>query len=348
MVFGLVRAADSGTAQRRLVDAVLAAGQAYEVPQAAALAARVRAIRGDLESTGLGICESEMRVLQSARCLQIWHCAASLKNTEADLEEIRANNMDGTERMLELTVALRPEAFNHMSTAYVTGRYTGTAPEARIERGRSFENRYEWSKYHGEELVVETCERAGIPWRILRPSIVIGHSRTRLATAHTGFLGCVIKMAALARTARDILRGQPLRLVGRPDGELNLIPIDSVVEDCLGIDDSGSGTFNRVFHLTNTAAPSFGAVCAAFCDSVGIARFELVASEQDLDPLSRRLHRITQFERPYLGAQKTFSRDESRTLYASPRHGQWAMPHDELCRIVHAVVDVSRSSRKAA
>lgn len=340
VAYCLVRAADTAAAHRRLLDALFEAGRAYGI-DAAPLVERVRAVRGDVTVPGLGLSREDQWLLGAAGPLHVWHCAASLKNTDNELEEILSHNVGGTERVLDTAFALPIAAFNHVSTAYVAGRYSGLAAEALIDPDREFENRYEWSKQAAEQLVVELCHRAGVPYRILRPSIVIGHSRTLRATSYNGFLSCVIRIAGLTRSAgmigRALLRRRSLCFVANPDGELNLIPIDSVVDDCVAIDAAGPRTHNRVFHLTNACAPTFESICRAFAELFKLADFTYTDDPDELDGLSRRLYKMTRFERPYLGSTKTFSRDESSALYTSVRHGAYPMDHAELIRIIDAV-----------
>ena len=57
----------------------------------------------------------------------MWHCAASLKNTEESLRELVAHNVKGTENLLETLLPLNVGVFNHVSTAYVCGRKSGWA-----------------------------------------------------------------------------------------------------------------------------------------------------------------------------------------------------------------------------
>ena len=87
-------------------------------------------------------------------------------------------NVDGTGNVLDFAsrcASLR--RFHYVSTCYVSGRYRGTFLESDLEKGQTFNNYYEETKYLAE---VEVRKRmaGGLPATIYRPSVVAGDSRT--------------------------------------------------------------------------------------------------------------------------------------------------------------------------
>jgi nucleoside-diphosphate-sugar epimerase len=344
--FCLVRAGSDGEAQRRIEASLRDAGAAYAVPPDVIddVVARAIAVRGDLTAPGLGLDAATADRLRAAGPLHVFHAAASLKDTEEALREIVAHNVVGTERVLDTLLPLGVAAFNHVSTAYVCGRRTRDIPEE-VERPRGFHNRYEQSKHYGEVLVADHCRAAGVPWRILRPSIVVGHSRTARATGYTGFLGWILKLAGLAGATGGALATRRLGYVCRADAEVNIIPIDSVVEDIAGIDAAGDATLGRVFHLTNRAAPVMETLVAQIADALGIAGVECLppaTPEEALDPIAAKFHRWTRFERPYVAATREFRRDGD-TLYPSPRHGAAPIDGALIARMTEHTADHARA-----
>jgi nucleoside-diphosphate-sugar epimerase len=346
--FCLVRASSDEEAASRLHNALAAAADAYGASslELHSVLDRAVAVRGDLMTPLLGLSSASVDALAAAAPLHVWHCAASLVDSERRLREIVAHNVAGTERVLETTLDVGTAVFNHMSTAYVAGRTIGEAREE-LRRPRGFSNRYEQSKHYGEALVRDNCEFAGVPYRILRPGIVIGHSATGRSTGYTGVLGWVLKIAALDEQTGGALHKRPLRYVARADAEINIIPVNSVVEDCIGIDAAGDETLGRVFHLTNTVAPTVGWLCDATSEALGIRPIEIVDSEADLDPLSLKFHQWTRFERPYAQGRKRFDRSDSNGLYPSSRHGYCPISRDTFGRMVRlAVADYRRAPRQ--
>lgn len=103
---------------------------------------------------------------------EIVHCAGSMNyfNT-AELEQ---SNIRLTDCMLDLARTLQVERFIHVSTAYSSGYKAGPIGECLHEEPASDPTEYTRTKRTAERRVAES----GIPYLIIRPSIVIGDSRT--------------------------------------------------------------------------------------------------------------------------------------------------------------------------
>lgn len=87
-------------------------------------------------------------------------------------------NVDGTRNVLDFASRCRSlRRFHYVSTCYVSGRYRGTFLESDLEKGQTFNNHYEETKYLAE-VEVRTRMRDGLPATIYRPSVVAGDSRT--------------------------------------------------------------------------------------------------------------------------------------------------------------------------
>ncbi|MGE5201097.1 MAG: SDR family oxidoreductase [Acidobacteriota bacterium] len=112
---------------------------------------------------------------------EIVHCAGSMDyfNT-AELEQTNILLTDG---MLDLARALHVERFVHVSTAYSSGYIAGPIGESLHGEPASDPTEYTRTKRIAERRVAES----GIPYLIIRPSIVIGDSRTgRYSGKQTG------------------------------------------------------------------------------------------------------------------------------------------------------------------
>ena len=68
------------------------------------------------------------------------------------------------------------DSFAHVSTAYVAGTHTGRFTEDDLYVGQDFRNPYERSKFEAELVVRERGD--SLPTQVVRPSIVVGDSRT--------------------------------------------------------------------------------------------------------------------------------------------------------------------------
>jgi thioester reductase-like protein len=169
-VVALVRAGDDAGARSRITGVLT---NLFGERQAARYAGRVDAVASELTAPGLGL-TAQRRDALAHRVSTIVHGAASISFT-LPLEEARAINLEGTRRMLEFAASASEsgglEGYGHVSTAYVAGRHTGRFGERDLDVGQAFHNSYERSKFEAERLVRAS---AGIPFTIMRPSIVVG------------------------------------------------------------------------------------------------------------------------------------------------------------------------------
>src|SRR4051794_20030427 len=171
-VVALVRARDDVAAAVR-VDNLL--GEALG-PAVRGARPRVRALAADLERPGLGLAPGAFDALAAEAALVV-HCAASI-SFSLPLEEARRINVGGTSGVLELARAADArgalERLVHVSTAYVAGERVGRVRADERDVGQRHRNTYERTKLEAEQLVA----RSGLPASVLRPSIVVGDSRT--------------------------------------------------------------------------------------------------------------------------------------------------------------------------
>ena len=126
----------------------------------------VREIAADLTEPGLGLSAADRDLVRSADV--IVHSAATTSFAK-DRERLSAVNVQGTERVLDLAAETGAKLV-HVSTAFVArhrpdadGRATGGGPAG-----------YVASKVGGDTLV----QQAGLGALTVRPSVVIGDSRT--------------------------------------------------------------------------------------------------------------------------------------------------------------------------
>jgi nucleoside-diphosphate-sugar epimerase len=142
------------------------------------------------------------------------HCAASV-SFGLDLDEARRINVGGTRHALE--AAKRSGArYVHVSTAYVAGRHSGIFREDELDVGQEFRNTYEQTKLEAERLV----RASGLDAVVLRPSIVVGESRT----------GWTSSFNVLYWPLRAFARGLLDTVPARPDGRVDVVPVDYVAD----------------------------------------------------------------------------------------------------------------------
>jgi thioester reductase-like protein len=199
-------------ADERLADLALAAPD---------VAARVDLVEGDITHPSLGLAEDALA--RTSEATEIWHLAAAY-----DLSVARdaglAVNVDGTRHVLDLAARCAAlTRLHYVSTCYVSGRYVGIFGEEDLEKGQSFNNYYEETKYLAEGVVREAMHE-GLPVTVYRPSIVVGDSRTGETQKYDGPYYIIRWILRQPGTAIVPVVGDPLAT------RVNLVPRDFVID----------------------------------------------------------------------------------------------------------------------
>ncbi len=200
------------------------------------LNARVSLAEGDLALPGLGLTEARIKALAES-VTHIVHAGAELRFNLSLERALRTNTM-GTAAVLEFARQCpRLVSFQYISTAYVAGRQKGVIPEKGGNGAPQHNNTYERSKFEAEALVQEAM--ANIPASVLRPSIVT-------CALENGYAP---RTSAFFRLVQGIATGALEVLPGRPETQLDLVPVDYVVEAGYAMGRQ-PGMAGRFFHLS--------------------------------------------------------------------------------------------------
>ena len=183
----------------------------------------VETVRGNIGERRLGLAEDVFRALTN-RIGGIVH-AAAITNFSQPAEKIASTNIDGTRHVLELAQAASVPLY-FVSTAFVhpiKGRAGAAVPNA-----------YELSKRSAEEII----HSSGHPATIVRPSVIVGDSKTGEIERYQGF----------HQILELVLRGRASWLPGAADSYIDFIPQDAVADIILGL--VREGVVNRDYWLT--------------------------------------------------------------------------------------------------
>jgi nucleoside-diphosphate-sugar epimerase len=152
----------------------------------------------------------------SAETTRVIHSAATVR-FDHSLDEARRINVEGTRHILDFAGGARQlRSFAYVGTAYVAGERSNLVRENELAVGQSYRNTYEQTKAEAEALV--QARLGSLPGVILRPSIIVGDSRTGVTSS--------FKMMywPLKIYARRLWRTVP----GYPDAVLDIVPVDFV------------------------------------------------------------------------------------------------------------------------
>ena len=217
---------------------------------------RVVAVTGDLTKPALGLSAADTEAL-TGKIRHFFHLAAvyDLKANEADNQ---AANIDGTRHAIQCAEALKAKCFHHTSSIAAAGLYRGTFREDMFEEASGLNHPYFRTKHDSEGLVRKHCS---IPWRVYRPGIVVGHSRTGEIDKIDGpyyFFKLIQKMRRMLPPWVPTL--------GLEGGRINLVPVDFVARamDHIAHKPRLDG---QCFHLTDPSPKRIGAVMNLFAEA---------------------------------------------------------------------------------
>jgi NAD(P)-dependent dehydrogenase (short-subunit alcohol dehydrogenase family) len=226
--------------------------------------ARVVPISGDLTQPGLAISEEDL-VAMRGEIDHFFHLAA-IYDITADAEAQEVANVEGTRHAIELAGALEAGCLHHVSSIAAAGLYRGVWTEDMFDEAERLDNNpYFRTKHEAERLVREDSAR---PWRVYRPGIVVGDSRTG---AIDKIDGPYYFFKALQRARRVLPSWLPT--IGVEGGEINIVPVDFVAA---AIDHIAHqpGLDGRAFHLTDPDPRRAGEVVNIFAKAADAPRMQ--------------------------------------------------------------------------
>ena len=330
---------DARGAQRRLHETLSEVAALYGLAELDdAITSRCEAVAADLLEPGCGVSQ---RVDWSGA--QLWHCAASLQFQDRHAEQIFATNVDGTKRVVALAELAGIDTINMISTAYVAGTRSGLILEEPVDEvsgevEASANNHYERSKILAENAVLDAEVRRV---RIMRPSIVIGHSRMRTALNFNGLYGFVRNTykfrQLIERTQRQLASELEVRVVADPDATVNMIPVDIVAADAVGL--ALAEASGGVYHLSNPSPPPTRKAVEIVFEAVGLRPPTFVSDRGDFSALDRKFNSRVDFYTSYLTGAKEFCRAKTDHYVEDSRAADFALDEDELRRFCGWYVD---------
>jgi NAD(P)-dependent dehydrogenase (short-subunit alcohol dehydrogenase family) len=213
---------------------------------------RIKPVVGDLSESRLGVDPASL-----PRIDHFFHLAAIYDMT-ADETRNALLNVGGTQHAVELANALEVGRFHHISSIAVAGLYKGTFNEDMFDEGQPLAHPYHRTKFESEKLV---RARVASPWRVYRPSVVIGSSKTGEMDKIDGpyyFFKAVQKL-------RHALP-QWFPLVSIEWGWTNVVPVDWVAASIDHIAHQ-DGLDGQAFHIVDPKGQRSGDVLNTFANA---------------------------------------------------------------------------------
>ncbi|MFF0609074.1 SDR family oxidoreductase [Nocardia tengchongensis] len=224
---------------------------------------RMHPVRGDLGAPGLGV-DPGWLAAHRGSIDHVFHLAAGFDSVGAG---------GGTHRVTELAAALEAGRLHHVSTLRIAGAWEGVFTEDMTDVGQLLPTPYQRAMLRAEQVV---REQTAVPWRVYRPAIVIGDSRTGEIDRIDG----PYYFFRLLRMAAQLPRILPV--VAPELGETNMVPVDFVAR---ALDHIAHlpGDEPNTYHLADPREQSVAEAFNLFADEAGAPHLIEVMPKQTLD-----------------------------------------------------------------
>jgi thioester reductase-like protein len=244
----------------------------WEKVSEATVSRRVHPVIGDLRRPLLGLTDEQVSELEGT-IDHLFHLAAVYDMT-ASVELDTAVNVGGTNHAVELAGALRVGHLHHVSSIAVAGTYKGEFNEDFFDEGQRLPSPYHATKFEAERIV---REQEFVPWRVYRPGIVVGDSRTGEMDKIDG---PYYFFKAIQRMRQVVPQWMPL--VGLDLGKTNVVPVDWVA-GALDHIAHRPHLDGRAFHLTFPGGQRVDEVMNDIASAANAPRFALSIDKRLLD-----------------------------------------------------------------
>ena len=234
---------------------------------------RIVPVVGDVGLAACGVSDEDLGRVGDVE--HFFHLAA-VYDIQAGQEESERANVAGTRHALELAARLKAGCFHHTSSIAVAGRHKGVFTEEMFDEGQSLPGPYFRTKFDAEAVV---RDEAALPWRVYRPGIVVGDSRT----GETDKVDGPYYFFKLIQRIRGVLP-QWAPLVGPLGSRVNIVPVDFVTAAMEHIAHK-PGLDGRAFHLVDPEPLYTGDAMNAFMTAAHAPRFAVKLDRRITNPI---------------------------------------------------------------
>src|SRR3954453_14270479 len=259
-------------------------------------AARIKPVKGDISEPSLGLSDEDKAALQGVE--HFFHLAAIYDMTASDEERNRRLNVLGTQNAVEIANELGAEHLHYASSIAVAGEHDDIFTEDDFDVGQTLTHPYHRTKFESEKLV---REQAKVPWRVYRPAIVVGHSKT-------GEMDKIDGPYYFFKAIQKVRHALPewVPLVGPELGYTNIVPVDFVAAAMDHIAHQ-PGLDGQAFPLPNPVPMRVGESLNAFAKAAHAPQLALRIDKRLTDALPKgtlsmlmKLHQLRDVRRTLL------------------------------------------------
>jgi NAD(P)-dependent dehydrogenase (short-subunit alcohol dehydrogenase family) len=225
---------------------------------------RAVAVTGDLAQPLLGLSKTQIKAL-AGNIDHFFHLAA-IYDLSADAESQTIANVEGTRNAVALANEIKAGCFEHVSSIAAAGMYEGVFREDMFDEAEGLEHPYFGTKHESEKIVRQEVKGA---WRVYRPGIVVGDSKTGEIDKIDG----PYYYFKLIQRMRQMLPPW-MPAIGIEGGRINIVPVDFVV-DAINHISHKADLDGRAFHLVDPTPYRVGDVLNIFAKAAHAPQFAM-------------------------------------------------------------------------
>ena len=217
---------------------------------------QVIGVVGDIGKKDLGVAEADLKKL-TGKIDHFFHLAA-IYDIGASAESQQVANVQGTKHAVEFATDVKAGCFHHVSSIAAAGLYEGVFREDMFEEAEELDHPYFRTKHDSEGIVRNEYKR---PFRIYRPGLVVGHSKT-------GYIDKIDGPYYFFKLLQKMRRMLPpwMPTIGIEGGRINIVPVDFIA-DALDYLAHKKGLDGKCFHLTDPEPLRIGEVLNIFAEA---------------------------------------------------------------------------------
>jgi NAD(P)-dependent dehydrogenase (short-subunit alcohol dehydrogenase family) len=215
--------------------------------------ARAIPVFGDLREPKLGVSKADVKLL-SKNIDHFFHLAA-VYDLKAGADDQIAVNVEGTRHTVALANAIGARCLHHVSSIAAAGLFDGIFREDMFDEAENLDHPYFATKHESEKIVRGESK---IPFRIYRPGMVVGDSKT-------GEMDKIDGPYYFFKVIQRIRQLLPpwMPMIGVEGGRINIVPVDYVVNAMDHIAHQAK-LDGHCFHLTDPEPMRVGDVLNTF------------------------------------------------------------------------------------
>ncbi|MFP5262408.1 MAG: alpha/beta fold hydrolase [Blastocatellia bacterium] len=209
---------------------------------------RIFPVEGDVSLENLGI---DHEAVEESSIDEVWHIAGS--GRPGSLEACPGkSNAAATRNLLAFATRKKIPVINYVGTAYDAEAPPSAGPAEASDSACASSSQY--GARAGELEIMRQCQSGGLAFRILKPSLIVGPSKTFNVDGSYGFYGFFSLLLNfkeyIENRIPDYFRFNGLNISLKPEASLNLICVDHAARIMSQVAES-KDTLNSHFDIAN-------------------------------------------------------------------------------------------------